>query len=81
LSAGTERLEPPSTRWVFIASTLFDQRFRSRFDWLRGQPDELATPPIFITFDVLYRAGKDVTDRPLQDRRVLLEDAVAGGGT
>jgi bifunctional non-homologous end joining protein LigD len=28
---------------------------------------------------VLYRAGKDETDRPLQDRRVLLEDALAGG--
>jgi hypothetical protein len=30
---------------------------------------------------VLYRAGQDVTDRPLQDRRVLLEDAIAGAGT
>jgi ATP-dependent DNA ligase len=30
---------------------------------------------------VLYRAGEDVSDSPLQDRRVLLEDAIAGGGT
>jgi bifunctional non-homologous end joining protein LigD len=60
---------------------IFDQQLRSRFDWLRGQPDELATPPIFIAFDVLYRAGKDVTESPLRDRRVLLEDAIAGGGT
>jgi ATP-dependent DNA ligase len=30
---------------------------------------------------VLYRAGQDVTDRPLQDRRVLLEDAIAGAGS
>jgi ATP-dependent DNA ligase len=32
---------------------IFDQQLRSRFDWLRGQPDESATPPIFIAFDVL----------------------------
>jgi bifunctional non-homologous end joining protein LigD len=51
---------------------IFDAQLRSRFDWLRGQPDELATPPIFVAFDVLYRAGENVTTRPLQDRRVLL---------
>jgi hypothetical protein len=39
---------------------IFDQQLHSRFDWLRGQPDELATTPIFIAFDVLYRAVKDV---------------------
>jgi ATP-dependent DNA ligase len=60
---------------------IFDQQLRSRFDWLRSTPDELATPPIYIAFDVLYRAGKDETDRPLQDRRVLLEDALAGGSS
>jgi bifunctional non-homologous end joining protein LigD len=36
---------------------IFDQQLRSRFDWLRGTPDELATPPSYIAFDVLYRAG------------------------
>jgi ATP-dependent DNA ligase len=30
---------------------------------------------------MLYRAGQDPTDRPLQDRRVLLKDVVAGGGS
>jgi bifunctional non-homologous end joining protein LigD len=34
-----------------------------------------------VAFDVLYRAGQDVTDRPLQDRRVLLADVIAGGST
>jgi ATP-dependent DNA ligase len=58
---------------------IFDQQLRSRFDWLRGTPEALATPPIYIAFDVLYRSGKDETDRPLQDRRVLLEHALAGG--
>jgi ATP-dependent DNA ligase len=59
---------------------IFDQQLRSRFDWLRGTPDELATPPMHIAFDVVSRAGKAVTDRPLQDRRVLLKDAIAGMG-
>jgi Sigma-54 interaction domain len=40
-------------------------------DWLRSTPDELATPPMYIAFDVLYRASKDVADGPLGDRRVL----------
>jgi bifunctional non-homologous end joining protein LigD len=60
---------------------IFDQQLRSRFDWLRSTPDELATPPIYVAFDVLYRAGNDLTDRPLRDRRVLLEDTIAGAGT
>jgi bifunctional non-homologous end joining protein LigD len=60
---------------------IFDQQLRSRFDWLRATPDELATPPIYIAFDVLFRAGKDETDRPLQDRRVLLKDTLAGGSS
>ena len=59
---------------------IFDSQLRSRFDWLRGQPDELATPPILVAFDVLYRAGDDVTSRSLQDRRALLEQLIAGAG-
>ena len=60
---------------------IFDHKLRSRFDWLRATPDELATPPMYIAFDVLYRAGKDMTESWLQDRRVLLEDALAGGSS
>jgi ATP-dependent DNA ligase len=58
---------------------IYDQQLRSRFAWPRGTPDEVATPPMYIAFDVVYWAGEDVTGRPLQDRRVLLENAVAGG--
>jgi bifunctional non-homologous end joining protein LigD len=47
---------------------------------LGSSPDALATPPIFIAFDLLYRNGTDETARPLRDRRVLLEDAIAGAG-
>jgi hypothetical protein len=41
---------------------IFDQQLRSRSDWLRSTLDKLATPPVYIAFDMLYRAGKDETD-------------------
>ena len=40
--------------------------------------DAVATPPILMVFDLLYRDGRDLTGRPLRDRRARLEDAVAG---
>ena len=47
---------------------VFDQQLRSRFDWLREpDPDAVATPPPFMTFDLLYL-----------DRRARLEGVVAG---
>jgi bifunctional non-homologous end joining protein LigD len=58
---------------------IFDQQLRSRFDWLRDpDPDAVATPPLYIAFDVLYRDGRDLTARPLRDCRARLEDVVAG---
>jgi len=57
---------------------IFDQKFRSRFDWLREpDPDAVATPPMFIAFDVLYANGRELTGRPLRERRARLEDVVA----
>ena len=57
---------------------IFDQKFRSRFDWLREpDPDAVATPPMFIAFDVLYRNRRELTGRPLRERRARLEDVVA----
>jgi bifunctional non-homologous end joining protein LigD len=56
---------------------VFDAQLRSRFDWLRSKPDALATPPMFIAFDLLYCNGLDVTTQPLQDRRIRLEVAIA----
>jgi bifunctional non-homologous end joining protein LigD len=41
---------------------IFDEQLRSCFHWLRATPDELLTPPIYIAFDVLHRAGQDVTE-------------------
>jgi bifunctional non-homologous end joining protein LigD len=57
---------------------IFDRQLRSRFDWLRD-PDheEVATPPLLMVFDLLY-ASRDVTKRPLRERRARLEDLVTG---
>jgi bifunctional non-homologous end joining protein LigD len=58
---------------------IYDDQLRSRFDWLRDpNPAAVATPPVFMAFDLLYRDGRDVAARPLRDRRVRLEDVVAG---
>jgi bifunctional non-homologous end joining protein LigD len=41
---------------------IYDQLLRSRFDWLR-EPDRdaVATPPLFMAFDVLYLDRRDLT--------------------
>jgi bifunctional non-homologous end joining protein LigD len=58
---------------------IYDQQLRSRFDWLRDpDPDAEASPPLYMAFDLLYRDGRDLSARPLRDRRARLEDIVAG---
>jgi bifunctional non-homologous end joining protein LigD len=58
---------------------VYDEQLRSRFEWLReSDPAAVATPPLLMAFDVLYRDGRDLTARPLRDRRARLEDVVAG---
>jgi ATP-dependent DNA ligase len=53
-------------------------RRRSRFDWLREpDPDAVATPPMFMVFDLLHHAGRDLIGRPLRERRARLEQVVA----
>jgi bifunctional non-homologous end joining protein LigD len=57
---------------------IYDEKLRSRFDWLREpDPDAVATPPMFMVFDLLHRNGHDLTGRRLRERRARLEDAVA----
>ena len=35
---------------------IFDEQLRSRFDWLREpDPTAVASPPVYMVFDVLYR--------------------------
>jgi DNA ligase-1 len=57
---------------------IYDQQLRSRFEWLR-EPDlsAVATPPLYMPFDVVYHDGRDLTGRPLRGRRARLEDVVA----
>jgi hypothetical protein len=53
---------------------IYDQQLRSRFDWLREpDPDAVATPPLFMVFDLLYFDRRDITARPLR-HRARLED-------
>jgi ATP-dependent DNA ligase len=37
----------------------------------------VASPPVFLAFDLLYCDRRDLTARPLGDRRARLEDVVA----
>jgi bifunctional non-homologous end joining protein LigD len=56
---------------------VFDKGLISRFEWLRAQPkEEPATLPVYIAFDILELAGRDVRDRPLKQRRRVLERLV-----
>ena len=57
---------------------VYDQQLRSRFEWLREpDPDAIATPPMFMVFDLLHRDGRELIGRPLRERRARLEDVVA----
>ena len=57
---------------------IYDEKLRSRFDWLREpDPDAVATPPMFIAFDLLHLDGRELTGRPLRERRARLQDVVA----
>jgi bifunctional non-homologous end joining protein LigD len=59
---------------------VFDRQLRSRFEWLRDpDPDAISTPPMLMVFDILHHSGRDLTNRPLNERRRRLEDLVAGG--
>ena len=58
---------------------IYDEKLRSRFDWLREpDADAVATPPVLMAFDLLYQDGREFIGRPLRERRVRLERVVAG---
>jgi bifunctional non-homologous end joining protein LigD len=59
--------------------SIYDEKLRSRFDWLREpDADAVATPPMFMVFDLLHEDGRELTGRPLRDRRARLKNVVAG---
>src|SRR5262245_19156624 len=38
---------------------IFDEQLRFRFDWLREpNPAAVATPPVYVAFDVMFRDGR-----------------------
>ena len=44
---------------------IYDQQLRSCFDWLREpDADAVATPPMFMAFDLLHHSGRELTGRP-----------------
>ena len=58
---------------------IYDEKLRSRFDWLREpDADAVATPPMFMALDLLHQDGRELTGRPLRERRARLENVVAG---
>jgi bifunctional non-homologous end joining protein LigD len=54
---------------------VFDELLRSRFDLLR-HPDSgiVTTPPLLMAFDLMHLDGRDLSGRPLRERRARLED-------
>jgi len=56
--------------------------FRQAREWARvlrdADPTAVATPPLLTAFDLLCHERRDLTGRPLRDRRARLEDFVAG---
>ncbi len=58
---------------------VFDEQLISRFGWLADSPaSAVATPPVFVAFDCLMINGRDLRARPLRERRLELERAIAG---
>ena len=58
---------------------MFDSGLVSRFEWLRHiNHGELATPPMFIAFDLLKLDDKDYRPEPLKVRRRALERLLKG---
>jgi bifunctional non-homologous end joining protein LigD len=57
----------------------FDAQLISHIYLLDANPEEPATPPVFMAFDCLYQRGRDLRGRPLSYRRQVLEDALGDG--
>lgn len=69
---------PPATLILDGEVTIFDERLMSRFEWLRRRPPGVATPPVYMAFDCLYAAGRDLRQLALRGRRDWLDDVLEG---
>lgn len=58
---------------------VFDKELVSRFEWLRHiNHGDLATPPLYMVFDLLRLEEKDYRPEPLKVRRRALEKLLKG---
>jgi len=77
LAAALAALAPP-TLILDGEVVIFDAQLISRFAWLRRRPPEaLATPPIYMVFDLLRTGSHDLRGEPLRTRRAALERLVS----
>jgi bifunctional non-homologous end joining protein LigD len=69
----------PKTLTLDGEVAVFDAELVSRFEWLRHiNHGDLATPPLFMVFDLLQLGEKDYRPEPLKVRRRALERLVKG---
>ena len=69
----------PSTLILDGEVVVFDAQLISRFEWLRQRdPAAVATPPIYMVFDLLGSGPHNLRHEPLQTRRAALERLVGG---
>src|SRR5262249_36185748 len=69
----------PSTLILDGEVYVFDDRFISRFGWLRARSKaETATPPMFMAFDCLLVDEGDLREQELGARRDRLEEVLTG---
>jgi bifunctional non-homologous end joining protein LigD len=58
---------------------VYDAQLVSRFEWMRHAPrDAVASPPMFMVFDLLRLEGQDVRHEPLRIRRERIEQTLDG---
>lgn len=58
---------------------VYDERLVSRFEWMRRAPrDAVASPPMFLVFDLIQLDGQDVRHEPLRIRRERVERVLDG---
>jgi len=78
LAAAIAALAPP-TLILDGEVVIFDAQLISRFEWLRRRdPEAVATPPIYLAFDLLRAGSHDLHGEPLRTRRAALERLVSG---
>jgi bifunctional non-homologous end joining protein LigD len=70
---------PPATLILDGEVARFDETLVSRFEWLLHRiPNGVTTPTLYMAFDCLYAAGRDLRRLALRARREWLEDVLEG---